>query len=148
MHLDGRFRFVLNGRVFAEAKNTVLDAAVRALWSTMFASASQSASWYIGLIGGTWSGIAWTDTLASHPGWNESAVCGGRKLWTPAAPSARQITGQSTVQFVFSGSDAIRGAFLCNAAAGTSGLLWSAGGFSALNVLSGDFLTVGYTLSA
>ena len=112
----------------------------------------------MGLITGPGSGtsIAAADTLASHSGWTEfTDYSGNRKAVTfgtattadpsvianSAAPSQFSITGSGGV---------VAGAFLCNVATGTSGVLFSASDFQSpgdRTVVSGDTLTVTYTFS-
>ena len=100
--------------------------------------------------------IAAADTLASHAGWTEfTNYSGNRKAVTfgtatTADPSVIDNSG-SPSQFTISGAGGVvAGAFLCNAASGTSGVLFSASDFQSpgdRTVVSGDTLTVTYTFS-
>jgi hypothetical protein len=120
------------------------------------AGSAQSVTWYLGLVTGPGSGttFAAADTLASHAGWTEStAYTGNRKAVTfgsatTANPSV--ITNSAAPSsFAMNATATIAGAFLCNVATGTSGVLFSAGDFTGgdKSVASGDTLNVTYSFS-
>lgn len=141
--------------------NLVMNDGVANMNSVYFASGSQSTTWYLGLVTGPASGTTYSagDTLASHGatgsgGWTENTdYSGSRKAVTfgsatTANPSVISNSA-STSAFTITGTATIAGAFLCNVSSGTSGVLFSAGDFTAgdKSVASGDTLNVTYTFS-
>ena len=97
------------------------------------------------------------DTLASHAGWTElapsTAYTGNRKTATfgtatTADPSVIDNSA-SPAEFTMSGTYTVAGAFLCNAATGTSGVLFSASDFTGgdRSVVANDIVRVTYTFS-
>lgn len=141
--------------------NLVMNGGVANMNSVYFASGSQSTTWYLGLVTGPASGTTYSagDTLASHGatgsgGWTENTdYSGSRKAVTfgsatTANPSVISNSA-STSAFTITGTATIAGAFLCNVSSGTSGVLFSAGDFTAgdKSVASGDTLNVTYTFS-
>ena len=138
--------------------NLVVNQGLQDMNTKYFSGSSYTAAWYLGLITGPGSGtsIAAADTLASHAGWTEfTNYSGNRKAVTfgtatTADPSVIDNSG-SPSQFTISGAGGVvAGAFLCNAASGTSGVLFSASDFQSpgdRTVVSGDTLTVTYTFS-
>ena len=141
--------------------NLVMNGGLANMNSVYFVSGSQSVSWYLGLVTGPGSGTTYsaTDTLASHGatgsgGWTENTdYSGNRKIVTfgsatTANPSV-VTNSASPSSFTMTGTATIAGAFLCNVATGTSGVLFSAGDFTGgdKSVASGDTLNVTYTFS-
>jgi len=140
-----------------KAHNLVVNGGLDDMNTKYFTGSSYTAAWYLGLITGPSSGtsIAASDTLASHAGWTENTdYSGNRKAVTfgtatTADPSVIDNSGSVAV-FNITGTATIAGAFLCNAASGTSGVLFSASDFQApgdRSVVSGDTLNVTYTFS-
>lgn len=141
--------------------NLVVNQGLANMNNVYFASGTQSTTWYLGLVTGPGSGTTYsaTDTLASHGatgsgGWTENTdYTGNRKAVTfGSATSANPsvITNSaSPSSFAMNGTATIAGAFLCNVASGTSGVLFSAGDFTGgdKSVASGDTLNVTYTFS-
>jgi hypothetical protein len=138
------------------ASNLVVNTGLQDMNTKFFSGSAYTAAWYLGLVTGPGSGttFAAADTLASHAGWTENTdYSGNRKSVTfgsatTANPSV--ITNSaSPSSFVMTGTATIAGAFLCNAATGTSGVLFSAGDFTGgdKSVASGDTLNVTYTFS-
>jgi hypothetical protein len=141
--------------------NLVMNAGLANMNGVYFAASAQSTTWYLGLVTGPGSGTTYSagDTLASHGstgsgGWTENTdYTGNRKAVTfgsatTANPSV--ITNSASPSaFAMSGTATIAGAFLCNVASGTSGVLFSAGDFTGgdKSVASGDTLNVTYTFS-
>lgn len=141
--------------------NLVMNAGLANMNGVYFASGTQTTTWYLGLVTGPGSGTTFSagDTLASHGatgsgGWTENTdYTGNRKAVTfgsatTANPSV--ITNSaSPSSFAITGTATIAGAFLCNVASGTSGILFSAGDFSGgdKSVANGDTLNVTYTFS-
>jgi hypothetical protein len=126
--------------------------------ATYFASATQVATWYVGLITGPGSGttIAAGDTLASHAGWTEfTNYTGNRKTAvfataTTADPSVVTNSASPASFIISGGGGTVAGAFLCSVATGTSGTLFSASDFQSPGdrvVVAGDTLNVTYTFS-
>lgn len=136
--------------------NLVMNGGLANMNGVFFASGTQSTTWYLGLVTGPGSGTSYAagDTLASHAGWTENTdYSGARKAVTfgsatTANPSVITNSGSPSA-FSITGTATIAGAFLCNAASGTSGVLFSAGDFTGgdKSVTSGDTLNVSYTFS-
>ena len=141
--------------------NLVMNGGLANMNSVYFGAGAQSTTWYLGLVTGPGSTTTYsaTDTLASHGatgsgGWTENTdYSGNRKSVTfgsatTANPSV--ITNSAAPSsFLMTGTATIAGAFLCNVATGTSGVLFSAGDFTAgdKSVAAGDTLNVTYTFS-
>ena len=136
--------------------NLVMNGGLANMNGAYLAGSAQSTTWYLGLVTGPGSGTTFAagDTLASHAGWTEStSYTGNRKAVTfgsatTANPSV--ITNSaSPSSFAMNATATIAGAFLCNVATGTSGVLFSAGDFTGgdKSVASGDTLNVTYTFS-
>jgi hypothetical protein len=137
--------------------NLVMNGGLANMNGVYFASSAQSTTWYLGLVTGPGSGttFAAADTLASHAGWTENTdyTPSGRKAVTfgaatTANPSVISNSAAPT-SFSMNATATIAGAFLCNVASGTSGVLFSAGDFTGgdKSVASGDTLNVTYTFS-
>ncbi|MEQ9643520.1 MAG: hypothetical protein RIM84_26105 [Alphaproteobacteria bacterium] len=94
--------------------------------------------------------FAAADTLASHAGWTEfTSYTGNRQAITFGEPSSQSLVSSSDVSFSINGSGTVGGAFVCAAATGTSGVLYSEGDLDAdRTVANGDTLNVEVTLSA
>lgn len=112
-----------------------------------FKGSGYTAAFYCGLKG-TGSAAA-GDTLASHAGWSEVTPYAGNR---PAITFGTTTSGSNTataVSFSINATQTVAGAFICTAASGTSGTLYSAGDFSgSRSVVSGDTLNVTLTVSA
>jgi hypothetical protein len=147
---DGNLKWV------AENHNLVVNVGLQYMAGVALTSTSQSTSWYIGLYGaGASNTPAATDTLASHAGWTEvtpysgSRPSAGLAAATNANPSV-VTNSASPTSFSINATATVGGAFLCNAASGTSGILFSASDFQSpgdRTVASGDTLNVTYTFS-
>lgn len=138
--------------------NLVVNSGLQDMNNKYFLASGYTATWYLGLILGPGSGttIAATDTLALHGGWTEyTDYVGNRPAIVFATPTTADpsvaTNSASPTSFAISGSGGtIAGAFVCNAATGTSGVLFSASDFQAPGdriVVSGDTLNVTYTFS-
>lgn len=136
--------------------NLVMNGGLANMNGAYLAGSAQSTTWYLGLVTGPGSGttFAAADTLASHAGWTEStAYTGNRKAVTFGAATTANpsvITNSAAPSsFAMNATATIAGAFLCNVATGTSGVLFSAGDFTGgdKSVASGDTLNVTYTFS-
>ena len=141
-----------------EAHNLVVNEGLQNMVAAYLDAATQTTTWYVGLITGPGSGttIAAGDTLASHAGWTEfTNYTGNRKTATfgtatTADPSVIDNSA-SPASFSISGAGGtVAGAFLASVATGTSGILFSASDFQSPGdrvVVSGDTLNVTYTFS-
>lgn len=138
--------------------NLVVNTGLQNMNTQFFKGSAYTAAWYLGLITGPGSGttIAAGDTLATHAGWTEfTNYSGNRKAVTfgtatTADPSVIDNSGAPSQFTISGGGGVVAGAFLCNAATGTSGILFSASDFQSpgdRTVVSGDTLTVTYTFS-
>lgn len=133
--------------------NLVVNEGLDDMNTKYFSGSGYTAAWYLGLISGTTPTIAATDTLASHA-WTEVPVTtgysGNRKAVTfgGATTADPSVIAGGAVQFAMLDTYVVSGAFLCSAASGTSGILFSASEFEApgdRSVVSGDTLNVTYT---
>ena len=161
LNLQGKFKITVrdkSGLILAEHEtpNTVMTEGVNHMYDVLFHEASATATWYIGLINATPTPVvAVGDTMAQiggSNGWTEySNYTGDRKAWVEAAAASRAINTTSASQFTISGAtgtENVWGAFLCSAATGTSGVLWSAANFAAaIPVVNGNIVDVSYASS-
>jgi hypothetical protein len=118
-------------------------------------SATKITAWYIGLTSGTGTYVA-TDTIATHT-WTEfTSYSGNRKACTFAAATAASpsvaTNSASVAVFAINAGGTVLGAFLCDAATGSTYptvTLFSASNFTggSRTVVSGDTLNVTYTFS-
>lgn len=139
-----------------EEHNLVVNVGLQYMAGTALTSTTQITTWYIGLYGaGASNTPAATDTLASHAGWTEITPYSGNRpsatfvAATNANPSVVTNTA-SPASFAINATATVGGAFLCSAASGTTGTLFSAADFQSpgdRNVVSGDTLNVTYTFS-
>ena len=115
-------------------KNLVVTEGFNTLFDTYFNEYTQIATWYIGLKG---IGVpADGDTLASHSTWTENTnYTGDRKQFvTSSAASASLNNTASKATFVFTAdAQTIAGGFICSAASGTTGTLFSVKDFTGGN---------------
>lgn len=139
------------------APNLVVNTGLQDMNTKFFSGAAYTAAWYLGLVNGTSSSTTFSggDTLASHAGWDESTSYGGsRKAVTFGAATLSDPSNinnsSSAASFTMNGNATIAGAFLCNVASGTSGLLFSVSDFQSpgdRTVVSGDVLNVTYSFN-
>jgi hypothetical protein len=139
-----------------ETPNLVVNVGLQYMAGVALTSTAQITAWYIGLYGAASSNNpAATDTLATHAGWTEITPYSGTR---PAATFASATNANPSVvtnsaskaQFTINATATVGGAFLCSAASGTTGTLFSAADFSSpgdRSVVSGDVLSVTYTFS-
>lgn len=118
------------------------------------AGSAYTAAWYLGLISNTsYTGVAAGDTAASHGGWTEatgySQSTRPTAAWAAAASGSKALS--SAAVFSINADATIKGCILIsnNAKGGTTGILYSAGLFTAGDkvVQNGDTLNVSYTAS-
>jgi hypothetical protein len=136
--------------------NLVVNVGLQYMCGTALTSTTQITTWYIGLYGaGASNTPAAGDTLALHAGWTEiNPYTGNRPACTfatatTANPSVATNTA-SPASYAITSTSTVGGAFLCNAASGTSGTLFSAADFQSPGdraVVNGDTLNVSYSLS-
>jgi hypothetical protein len=139
----------------AEESNLVVNVGLQYMAGVALTSTTQITTWYVGLYGaGASNNPAATDTLASHAGWTEITPYSGNRpsitfvAATNANPSV--VTNSSPVAYSITSTATVGGAFLCSAATGSSGTLFSAADFQSpgdRSVVSGDTLNVTYTFS-
>ena len=147
---DGNLKWV------AEESNLVVNVGLQYMAGVALTSTTQITAWYIGLYGaGASNTPAASDTLSSHAGWTEITPYAGNRptatftAATNANPSV-VTNSASKASFSINATATVGGAFLCSAASGTSGTLFSAADFQSpgdRSVVSGDVLTVTYTFS-
>jgi hypothetical protein len=137
--------------------NLVVNTGLQDMNTKYFKGSTYTAAWYIGLINNTSASTTFSggDTLASHAGWDENSNYSGTRPQvtfgnaTLADPSNIN-NAASLATFTMTANATISGAFLCNVASGTSGLLFSAADFQApgdRTVVSGDVLNVTYSFN-
>jgi hypothetical protein len=154
---DGKLKWrdAIDNIVCTVGKNLMLDA-------SLSGSAYTVVGPFMGLISlASFTGVAATDTMASHTGWIESGganaptYSGNRKTaaWSAAAAGAKALS--AALSFAITSTGTVKGAFLCYGIGAvstkddTNGTLWSAGTFSTGDkpVLNGDTLNVNYSTS-
>jgi hypothetical protein len=139
------------------APNLVVNTGLQDMNTKFFTGSAYTAAWYIGLVNGTSATTTFSggDTLATHAGWTENSSYGGNRKAasfgsaTLADPSNIN-NASSTASFTMNATANIAGAFLCNVASGTTGLLFSAADFQSPGdraVVSGDVLLVTYSFN-
>jgi hypothetical protein len=143
----------------AEEKNLVVNVGLQYMCGTALTSVAQITTWYIGLYGaGASNTPAAGDTMSSHIGWTE--VTPYSNATRPACTFATATTANPSVatnsaspaSYTINATSTVGGAFLVsnNTKGGSTGTLFSAADFSSpgdRSVVSGDTLTVTYTLS-
>ena len=138
-----------NLRWVEEVPNLVTTAGKTDLIERYFRASAYTAAWYLGLIAGASPTLVAADTLASHAGWTESAAYAGNR---PALAFAAASAGSSTaaaIVFTMNATYTVSGSFVCTAASGTTGTLYSESAFSGVRSgVSGDTITVTVTQSA
>lgn len=144
---DGTLRWeeTFENLVTTGGKNDLLD--------KYFAGAAYTAAWYLSLIDAAgYSAVAAADTMASHAGWAESSAYSQATrpaLAFNAASGGSKATSAAAV-FSINATVTIKGAFstTVNTKGGTTGILYSAGTFSAdRSLFNGDTLNVSLTVS-
>ena len=112
-------------------KNGLATVGINAALETVFRSGTQYTSWYAGLIDSTgYSGVAASDTMASHAGWTEFTSYSGanRPQWSPAAAAGGIIANTTNFSYTISADGSLKGLFITTVAAkspGNTGTLWS-----------------------
>lgn len=142
-----------------ENHNLVVNVGLQDMNAKYFTGSAYTAAWYLGLYGsGSTNNPAAGDTMSSHAGWTEVTAYSQSTrpactfgVPTTANPSVA-TNSASAATFSINGTTTVGGAFLTsnNTKGGTTGTLFSAADFSSpgdRSVVSGDTLTVTYTLS-
>jgi hypothetical protein len=134
--------------------NGIVDEGLEHLLDVGFHGASQTATWYIGLVDNSgFSAFSDNDTLGSHGGWSENTnyTESNRVEWDEDAASSRAISNSSTANFSINASGNIKGIFVSSnnvKSTGNTGTLWSTAAFSSVVATSnGDTLKVTYSIS-
>lgn len=138
-----------------EFPNGIVNVGKDSLLDIMFHATSQITAWFFGLIDAAsyTTGIAATDTMASHGGWIEFVTYseGTRPAWPENAASGQAIINITLADFSITGSGVLKGAFLTSdsAKSGSSGTLWSTALFETgdLSVANGDTVRLQYEVS-
>jgi hypothetical protein len=143
----------------AESKNLVVNGGLQDMNAKYFTGSAYTAAWYIGLYGaGASNTPAASDTMSSHAGWTEIVPYSNatRPVCTFATPTTANpsvaTNTASPASYNINATATVGGAFLVSNStkSGTTGTLYSAADFGApgdRSVVSGDILTVSYTLS-
>lgn len=134
--------------------NTITLPAKDNILNVYFSSGTQTTSWYCGLIDNSgYTATANTDTMASHPGWNEFTTYSNstRPSWGVGSSSGQSVTNASPTTFNINGNGTVKGIFVTsvNTISGNTGILWTSALFSAnVSVVNGDSLKITYTVNA
>ena len=152
-----------------EIPNLVVAVGKQLLLDTLLKGVSYSVTGpYLGLISGSTSTFAATDTMTSHAGWTEftnytvggSAVRGtavfASSTSTGASPSNVTSSAAASITYTITGAGGtVGGCFLVtgpgasSTQSNTSGTLYSAGAFSTAKITTaGDTVSVSYTTTA
>lgn len=138
------------------AHNLVVNQGLQDMNAKYFTGSTYSATWYLGLVNNSPApSYAAGDTLALHPGWNETTdYAGNRKVATFGSPTLADPSvisnSGSPAQFSINNTVTVAGAFLSSVATGSAGILLSVSTFQApgaRSVVSGDTLSVTYQFS-
>ena len=163
-HLEGAFEMVFRrspgGIIFRREKFHNL---VMTLGKNGLLTSGTTTTCFMGLISATsFSAIAASDTMASHPGWLEAGnannpqygTTGPRLTLTWAAAASGAIATSGTNAFVFSNSGTVQGGFItflsgASATVGnTSGTLMNAGALASPQTVSAtNTVDLAYTLT-
>ncbi len=138
---DGAVKWVeeFDNLVTTAGKTDIIDKYVKA--------SAYTASWFLGLKGTGTAAVG--DTLASHAGWSEVTPYSGNRPGITWGTTASGSNTATAVTFTMNATATVAGAFVCNAASGTSGTLYSVGDFAASrSVGSGDTINLTMTFSA
>jgi hypothetical protein len=137
-------------------QNIVVTVGKANLLNVYLAAATQSTTWYLGLVDGASTptyNVTNTIGVGGHPGWTENTGYAGANRPTAAfTVTATNSISTGATSFTINASGIIAGALLVNDSTkgGTTGTLYSVGNFTgdvSRSVISGDSLIVTYTAS-
>ena len=136
-------------------RNIVTTAGLNKYLDCALKTGCSSPAWYMGLVTGPGSGTTYAlgDTLLTHGGWTENTdYTGNRKAVTLGAISGGSVDNSAAkASFSINNTATIAGAFICDAATGTSGTLLGGNDFTGgdRSVVSGDTINgqVTFTIS-
>jgi hypothetical protein len=134
--------------------NAINPAVINNVLDVYFRNQAQSAAWYMGLVrDDNFTGLASTDTMLSHTGWEEGTEYdeATRPAWIPAAAASQIVINPTAATFTVNASQKFKGLFISsdNTIGGTAGNLWSTGLFGIdQEMIAGETLRAFYELSA
>lgn len=132
-------------------KNIVFTAALDDVLKVYFLGSPAPRSTWFGGLKVNDAAFAAGDTLASHA-WTEfTGYTGSRKALTLVHGGAGSMlldNSAAVAEFDVTGSGTVDGAFTCDVASGTSGLLYGGATFTARSVANGDTLNLTVELTA
>lgn len=133
-----KWRDGFNNLVTTVGKNDTID--------KYFKGSAYTAAWYLGLKGTGTAVVG--DTASSHAGWAEVNPYSGNRPAITFGTTAAGSNTATTNSFTITGSATVAGAFIQSVNTGTTGILYSAGDFSASRtVANGDTLNVTVTVT-
>lgn len=121
-------------------ENLVTTGGKNDLLDKYFAGSAYTAAWFAGIVSSvSFTAYAAADTMASHAGWTEAGATnapnytGNRPAITFAAASGGVKASSSIPSVTFSASGTVKGLFCTSVTTkdGTTGILYSAGNFTA-----------------
>jgi hypothetical protein len=130
-------------------ENLVTTAGKTDIIDKYFKGAAYTAGWFLGLKGTGTAVVG--DTLPTHASWAEVTPYTGSRLGITFGTTSGGSNTATAVSYAITlaGPTTVAGAFVCSAASGTAGTLYSAGDFGTpRSVVSGDTLNVTLTVSA
>ena len=134
--------------------NLTVDEGLNDILDVYFAAGSQSATWYVGLIGSNSTPLAGWDAAGIGVDFTEFEDYSElvRETWTVGAVSGKSISNTaSPAEFNIDDSGTVYGAFIINenTKGGTTGVLWCASLLaSSRPVVSGDIVRATYTVTS
>jgi hypothetical protein len=138
-------------------KNLVTTGGKNDLLDKYFAGAAYTATWFAGIVSSvSFSAYAAGDTMASHAGWTEAGATnapnytGNRPAITFAAAAAGVKASSSIPAVTFTASGTVKGLFVTSIVTkdGTTGILYSAGNFTAGDAVVSNGYVMTMTFSA
>ena len=135
-------------------KNGVTDTGKNNALDVLFGSGTQITAWFLGQIDEAgFTGVAGTDTSASHTGWTEFQTYSEvtRPQWNPGAAAGGAVVNGTPVNFNITGSASLKGIFAIseNTKGGATGILWATALYAAdIPVNNGDLVKITYTVTA
>jgi len=146
---DFAFERTMKNLVTTGGKNDLLD--------KYFGGSGYTALWHAGIVSSvSFSAYAAGDTMASHAGWTEAGATnapnytGNRPVITFGAAAAGVKASTSIPAVTFTASGTVKGLFLASVVTkdGTTGILYSAGNFTAGDAVVGNGYVMTMTFSA